>query len=186
MKTLASLIFFTLFAIQSVAQTVCLSIDEYKLYELIMEYRASKGLPKIPLSASLTIVAQTHGKDLMKNAPKAPCNMHSWSNQGKWTACCYTPDHKQAPAMWSKPKELTNYQGAGYEIAHWSSALATPQGALDGWKKSNGHNTVIINAASWKSKWNAIGIGIVGNYAVVWFGNEVDTAGEAKKCNETK
>jgi uncharacterized protein YkwD len=163
-------------------KTVCLSAEENKLYELIMQYRKTKNLPIIPLSASLTFVAQTHCKDLNENPPKEPCNMHSWSNKGKWKPCCYTPDHKNAAAMWSKPSELTNYKGNGYEISHWSSAGANAQESLNGWKRSNGHNTVIINAGIWNSKWNAIGIGIVDNYAVVWFGNETDTETTPSVC----
>lgn len=165
------------------SQTVCLSADENKLYELIMQYRASKGLAKIPLSPSLTFVAQTHCKDMTANPPVAPCNMHSWSNKGTWKACCYTPDHKQAAGMWSKPQELTSYQGNGYEISHGASGYSpTPASALEGWKNSSGHNAVMINAGIWKSTWNAIGIGMVGGYAVVWFGNEKDEAVEIKVC----
>jgi hypothetical protein len=39
-----------------------LSEEEQKLYDLVMEYRAAKGLPEILLSPSLTIVAQTQLK----------------------------------------------------------------------------------------------------------------------------
>lgn len=150
---------------------------EKELYKLIMDYRASKGLSNIPLSKSLTIVAKTHAADLdlYKMDEKKTCNMHSWSDKGKWTSCCYTDDHKRASCMWSKPSELTNYKGAGYEIAHWSSDPVTPSGALLGWQNSKGHNEVIVNKGIWKtSKWQAIGIGIKNNYAVVWFGEEAD------------
>lgn len=41
-----------------------ISDAEYELYELIMEYRAEKGLKRIPLSNALTFVAQTHCKDM--------------------------------------------------------------------------------------------------------------------------
>ncbi len=168
---------------QNNSQIVCLSSDENKLYELIMEYRASKGLAKIPLSPSLTFVAQTHCKDMTANPPVAPCNMHSWSNKGTWEACCYTPDHKQAAGMWSKPQELTSYQGNGYEISHGAWGYSpTPRSALEGWKNSSGHNAVMINSGIWKDPWNAIGIGMVGGYAVVWFGHEKDEADEIKVC----
>ena len=142
-----------------------------------MQYRKSLNLPSIPLSKSLTIVAQTHVKDLDTYKPdqKKSCNMHSWSDKGKWTSCCYTDDHKRASCMWSKPAELTNYKGVGYEIAHWSSSSVTPTGALKGWKNSKGHNEVLTNKGIWQNKeWQAIGIGIKNNYAVVWFGEEKD------------
>ena len=153
-----------------------LSNEESELYNLIMQYRHSQGLSKIPLSESLTFVAQTHVKDLVNNKPDlGNCNMHSWSNKGNWTPCCYTDDHARAKCVWLKPSELTSYKGYGYEISFWSSGEITAEGALDGWKKSSGHNALIINQDIWHdSNWKAIGIGIYKNYAVVWFGEERD------------
>jgi len=102
-----------------------LTQEETNLYNLIMQYRAEKGLPSIPLSTSLTFVAKTHAKDLDQYQPdKGNCNMHSWSNKGPWTPCCYTRDHAKAKCMWDKPKELTNYSGNGFEIAYWTSETA--------------------------------------------------------------
>ena len=151
-----------------------------------MEYRVSKGLGLIPLSGSLTIVAQTHVKDLKNNNPTNNlCNMHSWSSNGSWSSCCYTSDHKQASCMWNKPKELTSYKASGYEIAYGSSnARITAEDALNGWKNSSGHNAVIINQGIWTNKlWKAIGIGITDGYAVVWFGEDLDYA-ETPKLNQ--
>jgi hypothetical protein len=94
---------------------VCLSGEEKKLYDLIMAYRKSKKLPSIPLSQKLTVVAQIHAKDLAENyefSPKNKCNPHSWSEQGKWSPCCYS-NHEQASCMWVKPKEITGYSGEG-------------------------------------------------------------------------
>ena len=65
-----------------VASLACLTKEEKKLYDLIMEYRRSKNLEPIPLSESLTLVAQTHAKDLSENYKFDPgnrCNPHSWS-----------------------------------------------------------------------------------------------------------
>lgn len=171
--------------------SVCLSNSEMKLYNLVMEYRLQNGLPSIPLSASLCFVAQQHCKDLINNKPKTSvCNMHSWSSNGSWSSCCYTPNHKNAACMWNKPRELTNYKGNGYEIAFyvWSSASATytaePEEALKGWKGSPGHNDVIINKNIWKSaNWNSIGIGIYYGYATIWFGEEKDTETIPQVCN---
>ena len=168
---------FTLFTLilYSYGWSQTLTSAEKELYNLVMQYRSEKGLPIIPISSSLSFVAQTHVKDLTNNQPvQGNCNMHSWSNNGNWTACCYTPDHAAAECMWSKPSELTSYQGNGYEISYYSSGTITPIGALNAWKSSSGHNSVIINSGIWNSKWNAIGIGIYGNYAVIWFGNELD------------
>jgi len=153
------------------------SAEEMRLYELIMEYREEKGLPRIPISRSLTHVAQVHVKDLYEYSSsfEEQCNMHSWSDQGSWTPCCYTSDHAAASCMWNKPKELTSYTSEGYEIAYWRSNQLTPESALNGWKNSSGHNAVIINEGSWVNmEWKAIGIGIYRTYAVAWFGNKLD------------
>lgn len=175
MKKLLFLLF-ALLMIQTIGSCQVLSDEETKLYKLLMEYRREKGLPVIPLSKSLTKVAQIHVKDLNENYNRSStCNMHSWSNTGNWSACCYTSDHAQAQCMWNKPRELTSYKGNGYEIAHGSwGAAVDAQGALNGWKSSPGHNGVIINNGIWKDDWNAIGIGLSGGFSVVWFGNEAD------------
>ncbi len=176
MKQYLLLIFFFVITLTSYSQS--LTDEETKLYNLIMEYRKANGLPSIPISPSLTLVAQTHVKDLQQNHPDSePCNMHSWSSKGNWTPCCYTPDHAHAQCMWNKPRELTLYKGNGYEIAHWSSYNVTAEDALENWKNSSGHNAVILNQDIWSNTWNAIGIGINKNYAVVWFGNEKDKQG---------
>lgn len=165
-------------------QDSCLSKDEMKLYKLIMDYRKQKKLPSIPLSSSLTYVAKVHAQDLFDNKPeKGDCNTHSWSDKGKWTPCCYTPDHAKASCMWDKPRELTTYTGNGYEIAYWYSKDVIPELALKSWQGSKGHNPVIINQGVWKNqKWKAIGIGIYKNYACVWFGTEEDQNGKPKVC----
>jgi len=153
--------------------------EEAKLYSLLMNHRQEKGLPSIPLSSSLTHVAQTHARDLVDNYQFGDnsCNMHSWSDKGKWTPCCYTADHAQAACMWNKPGELTSYQGNGYEISYGGSKgyHATADLAFRAWKGSSGHYSTIVNEGIWKDvTWNAIGIGINKEYAVVWFGKEVD------------
>lgn len=168
---------------------VRLSEEELKLYNLIMEYREEKGLSHIPLSSSLTYVAQQHCRDLADNKPdrKEKCNPHSWSNKGEWKGCCYTVDHKNAECMWEKPGEMTNYTTEGYEIAAGSSDpefddyVMTAAYAVEGWKKSKHHNNVMINKGIWKdSEWKAIGIGIYKGFATVWFGTSVDEAGKPK------
>ena len=171
---------------EPVATEVCLSSEEKKLYDLIMEYRKSKKLPSIPLSSKLTLVAQTHAKDLSENYefnPKNKCNPHSWSDKGTWTSCCYTNDHKVASCMWVKPKEIAGYSGEGYEMAYYSSLGANAKEGIDGWKVSPGHNPLMVNSGTWsKMKWNAIGIGIYKEYGLVWFGALEDAEGGAKMC----
>src|SRR5687767_3387998 len=118
-------------------ESTCLSSEEKKLYDLMMAYRKAKGLAPIKLSAKLTQVAQIHARDLADNYqfdPKNKCNPHSWSSKGKWSSCCYTSDHKKAPCMWDKPKEIAGYTSPGYEIAYYSSAGASAIEGLEGWK----------------------------------------------------
>lgn len=156
---------------------VCLNAEEQKLYDLIMEYRTSKKLDRIPVSAKLTRVAQVHAKDLSENynPDNKNCNIHSWSKKGNWKACCYTPDHKEARCMWNKPREIAGYESNGFEVSYYSSKGASAAQGLAGWKISPGHNAVIVNEGTWKDvKWNAIGIGIYKEYGVVWFGELLD------------
>ena len=173
--------FVLLMALPMMAQ---LSQSEIELYQLIMEYRAENGLPKIPLSVSLTQVAQIHAKDVYEHFDEIPegCNAHSWSRHGSWTRCDYYPDHRNAKGMWSKPRELTEYEGNGYEIVHYfnppTSGVASPKGALKGWKSSPPHNATILNIGIWTdTEWAAIGVGMYKGVACVWFGEYTDPAG---------
>jgi uncharacterized protein YkwD len=160
---------------------ISLSREEMEMYQDINEYRAEKGLEAIPLSMSLTFVAQTHVWDLAENsAASGRCNLHSWSTKGSWSPCCYTGDIKRAPCMWNKARELTNYPDVAYEIAYWTNepldARAFAANALRKWKGSPEHNSVIINSREWRQlDWKAIGIGYYKGYMVVWFGAEPDT-----------
>ena len=84
--------------------------------------------------------------------------------------------------MWNKPKEISGYEGIGFEIAYYSSAGANAVEGLEGWKKSPGHNPVIVNLGTWsKTEWKAIGIGIYKEYGVVWFGEVEDNE---QPCNQ--
>lgn len=157
---------------------VCLSEEEKRLFDLIMDYRKSKGLKPLPYSAKLTKVAQAHVLDLTNNYDydtRGECNPHSWSDKGAWSSCCYTKDHAKKECMWDKPKEIANYEGEGYEIAYYSGGEANAVEGLEGWKQSPGHNPLLINSDSWsKIEWKAIGVGIYKHYAVVWFGEKED------------
>lgn len=160
------------------SRAMCLSAEEQKLYNHIIKYRKENKLKPIQLSSDLTEVAKIHAKDLHENHAfgETDCNMHSWSEKGNWTACCYTADHKDPNCMWDKPKELTGYAGQGYEISYYYSKGVTADDAIDGWKKSAAHNEVMINKGIWKqAEWNAIGVGIYETYATVWFGMVEDS-----------
>jgi uncharacterized protein YkwD len=177
--------------VNSKASTIeCLSETELQLATLINAYRAEKRLPAIELSASLCHVAHTHCLDLAEsNAYTGKCNLHSWSGNGKWTSCCYTPDHVHAACMWNKPRELTSYKGDGFEIAYFTTAVFESPSAyakeiLRSWKGSPGHNEIIINEGKWDNMdWKAMGVGIWQGYATVWFGTILDPAGKPEICN---
>lgn len=144
-------------------------------------YRSRRGLPAIPLSAHLTRVAEAHVADLEAHYPRGNagnCNMHSWSENGNWSPCCYTPDHARKECMWEKPREITGgaYDATGYEIVAYYSDAITPERALQIWQQSDGHHIMIINRGQWyDNTWRAMGAAMGEHYAVVWFGEEPDS-----------
>jgi len=156
------------------------SEDALILIDLLNEYRAGLGLAAIPPSSSLCIVGDAHVADLANHNPAASssCNLHSWSDAGPWSSCCYTSDHAQAECMWNKPSELTDYPGPGFEnAAGGAGAELLPHEALHAWQTSSGHNEVMTNSGVWAdSTWKAVGAGIDGGYAVLWFGEQSDPA----------
>lgn len=166
------------------ADTLTLNEAEIELAKQINDYRRSRDLSPIALSASLSLVARVHVVDLSENyAYGKSCNLHSWSSSGYWSSCCYTSDHRRAACMWNKPRELTDYKGDGYEIAfysnyEYSSVAGQIADAISGWKSSRGHNELIVNKGKWTtSEWKAMGVGVHGGFIVVWFGEQVDQSG---------
>jgi len=153
------------------------SAIELDLYERVNAYRTANALPSVPLSPSLSRVARLHAEDqVAHHASFEPqCNLHSWSDAGAWTPCCYTSDHAEAECMWDKPRELTDYPGNGYEI----SSLGPPdaEGHLAGWQSSEPHDDVIMQRPPWTEPWLAMGVGVAGSHANIWFGREADPAG---------
>lgn len=170
----------------------CLSSEEIALARLINAYRSRHGLSAIPLSRSLTQVAQWHVIDLQqhrpaqrKNSAGKPCTLHSWSDQGIWKPVCYTPDHASAAGMWNKPREITanRYSGNGYEIAYWNAKRVTASRAFTRWRESLLHREVILEQGGWAGRgWQAMGVGVSLHYAVVWFGERSDPQGEVFPC----
>jgi len=146
--------------------------DAAALVKLINDYRASIKLPRIPVSAAMTKVAEAHVRDLNENKPVTEsCNMHSWSKKGSWSACCYDSSKEAAKCMWQKPKEIAGYKGNGYEIAATASGI-TAEKALDLWQNSPAHHHVMINKEQWNKPWLALGVAVEGDYAVAWFGEK--------------
>ena len=161
--------------VESGPTAIELNSAEEELYKRIMEYRKANGLPEIPVSKSLSFVAKLHVRDLESHNVPTSSNAHSWSSNGPWQSVNYTPDHRHAKLRWAKPRELTKYTGNGYEIVYMNSASARVQDAFVAWRASKSHDTVMLNQDGWRRiNWNAIGVGIFGRYAAVWFGEEMD------------
>src|ERR1700761_2977832 len=168
---------------------------------LINQYRQRYGLPPIPVSPSMTLVAEAHALDTAsepdggysfsrgRDRRGVPCHSHSWSSRGPWRAVCYAIDESNADAMWSKPREITHglYQGDGFEIEYQTTGQVTARDAMEGWIESPEHLEVILergawNAAYWRSEgyrdshWHAMGVAVAGYHAFVWFGKDPDPA----------
>ncbi len=167
----------------------CMNNDEYKLFMLINEFRNENELSVIPLSASLSFVARTHAKDIFTYHPDTSiCNLHSWSDKGNWTACCYNKYVQNQECMWEKPIEITNYNDKGYELIFYENDnTVKPENVINLWKRVKASSEMILTSGKWKNfDWNAIGIGIFEGYAIVWFGEKADKEDEIKFCNPSK
>ncbi len=191
--TLLSALLITVNTSLSQAQTkipdnFCISQAEVNLYNQINDYRKALNLPKVPLSKSLSYVAQQHITDLLKNKPDTnACSFHSWSDKGKWAACCYKGGVKNKKCMQEKPRELTDYPGNGYEIVYWENKDATADNAFDQWRTVTASRSLITNFKEWEDfSWKAMGVAIEKNFAIVWFGEEVDPETETKVCGSGK
>ncbi|NET49544.1 MAG: hypothetical protein F6K09_12670 [Merismopedia sp. SIO2A8] len=145
-------------------------VEEARLYRQINQYRAENGVPPIPPSQSLSLVANRHVLDLKENIGELT---HSWSD-----ADYDNNDSSTWVTMWEAPQRLgTEYDDNGFENAFFSSAGATAAAALEGWQNSDGHNDVLLNLDVWSdSEWQALGIGIYEEYAVMWVGESIDPA----------
>ncbi|MBN1939701.1 MAG: hypothetical protein JW843_08945 [Candidatus Aminicenantes bacterium] len=164
-----------------------LSAAECDLAALINAARVEAGLPAVPVTVSLTKTARLHVADLNANRPDTgadarsqACNLHSWSANGAWTPVCYTADHHYSSLMWNKPREITGvYDDNGYEIAHGGGMPVTPSGAMNGWLSSPAHLDVIMERSIWEGCfWKSLGVAVEGQYAVAWFGEDPDPAGD--------
>lgn len=169
--------------------------EEIQLANLLNEYRQQNGLAAIPMSPSLSLVANRHVRDLSENIGSLT---HDWSDckistlgtdsSQQIAALRYSvkpelrlksPSANQGwECMWNAPQRLgTDYPGRGYENAYWSSGRSSADGAFRSWQNSPLHNNVIVNRGMWVDRrWQALGIGIYDQYAVMWVGEEIDPA----------
>lgn len=164
----------------------CPSPEEKKLYNLLTEYRINKQLPAISLSQALSYVARVHAVDLAQNRPDfGGCNPHSWSDKGQWKACCYAEDENRIACMTLKPKELTSYKSKAFEAVYSGTEDATATDAFDLWKEVSLINDLLLNTGKWTKPWLAVGVGIYGQYACIWFGEGVDISNGLSACADT-
>ena len=163
-----------------------LTATEALLVQKIEEYRAQNGLPSIPVSRSLSIVAARHDEDMLYNLGGYQIGIPGQNNAHGWSDAAYNAlDSSTYSAVWTAPQRLgTAYTGNGYEIltgylAPFSATVTiTPDVALNSWKGSPAHNNVILNLDVWKNiTWTAIGVGMQNGVASIWFGADADPAG---------
>lgn len=157
------------------------TLREAELVERVNEYRRQVGKPEFSVSKSLTEVARAHVKDSetykpyeAKDRRGIKGNLHSWSANGNWSPVVYTPDHTFASGMWDKPREITSYQGDGFEIS--AMGYGSPEEFLEGWKSSPSHNKVIVGDKGWDDL-KVMGVGIGNSFSHIWFGKDEDPAG---------
>jgi hypothetical protein len=165
-------------------EVFCLTQDEMILYNLVNDLRKQNKLSVIPLSKSLSEVSRIHIDDLLSWKPQDQgCNLHSWSDKGKWSPCCGGKDPLSSKCMAVKPAELTTYPGSGYELIYWDEEKAVPTEAFKLWQDVNASKEMILNKGKWLSyKWKALGIGIKNGYAVIWLGDKPDIASNISIC----
>jgi uncharacterized protein YkwD len=149
--------------------------EEQELQRLINQYRAQYQLPYIPLSPSLSIVANRHLRDLQENAQFYSRTGQNW--RFGWSNCPFDGKNPSTfNCMWTAPQRLkTAYPGKGYEMICGGLGKISAETALNCWRRSAANNEVILNQGSWLNyQWKAIGIALDKGYAVLWFGQEFD------------
>jgi hypothetical protein len=163
---------------------ICLTKEEYRLYSMINEYRTQKGLDIIPISKSLCYVAKIHARDLFINHPDTSfCSLNSWSDKGKWTACCHSKYAPNPSCIVNKPAELTKYTGEGHELSYWDSEQPNPDTVFNFWISIDQAREVLLNQKKWSYfNWKALGVGLYKGYACVWVGEVIDIEPEPTLC----
>ncbi len=141
------------------------SPDEKALFEAVNKYRSDNGLQPITLSVGLSILGNRRVLDLKQNMRTLT---HSWSN------CPYeVNDEKTWPCLLDSPTRLnTGYKGQAYETLYRSSRKVDPAAAIEAWKKSSLHTSIILNKGMFaEMQWDGMGVAIDGQFAALWFGH---------------
>ncbi|MDZ7907474.1 MAG: hypothetical protein U5N10_04105 [Gemmobacter sp.] len=159
-----------------------LSLEEFKLYKLVSQYRAQFGLDPIPLSQALTITAGRHAMDTVHNILIPNLDQPEGANLHSWSDAPYFGDHRDPAVMWEAPARIgTGFTGFGYEISVYIGGRGSVEQALKLWQGSPGHDAVMTNSDIWSQlKFNAMGVGIerAGGETImhIWFSDSADIA----------
>ncbi len=162
----------------------CVSQEEMILFNLVNDLRKQSKLSVIPLSGSLSLVSRIHIENLLTWKPQeSGCNLNSWTEGPGWSSCCSNKDPQGIRCMNSKPSEITDYTGKGYELVYWEEESASAIEAFELWKQVQASREMILNKGKWQSKeWKAMGIGIKNGYAVLWMGDKNDKPSNILIC----
>merc|ERR1719450_255778 len=138
----------------------------------INQARTQGGLPALGCDQGMRNVANSHVKDNQQARQQglkldSKCNLHSWQVSN---ACCYTSNHKNPNCMWKKPEQLYGDKRPGYEISAAGSGIFTDDKIMDLWRKSPGHNGVIMGQGGW-NKLKKVGCSHDSSNAHCWFAN---------------
>jgi hypothetical protein len=172
------------FLVKAQVPDLCITKDEYRLYSLVNDARAKKGLPVIPISRSLCYVAKIHARDLFHNNPDTSyCSLNSWSDQGPWTPCCHSKFNPAPTCIVSKPSELTKYTGEGHELCFWDSGTLNSDTVMRFWLSVDPSREILLNEKKWVYfNWKAMGVGIYKGYVCLWLGEVLDSLPEPTLC----
>ena len=154
-----------------------LSQVEAEMIRIVNDYRIQNGTSPLEPHPGLNRVANRHLADLEQNFQNLT---HSWSN------CPYDiADRKTWPCITGAPVRLgTGYAGNGFEnLFRVAAGSATPSAAVEVWKKSPPHNSLMLNLGVWSQiRFDAIGVAIRGQWAALWVGYG---SGSAQRPTET-
>jgi len=172
------------YAQKEIPADFCISSEEMQLFNFINSIREEYGKKTVNLSASLSVVAKTHVKDLLENHPDTSiCNLSSWSDKGAWSSCCYNSYIPRPECMKKKPKELTPYPYYGYELVSYFEDDYSFDSLQPIWSDTKELLDMILTRGKWeKKRWIVAGVGINNHYVSVWFGQRADTQKVPKIC----
>jgi hypothetical protein len=144
--------------------------NELQLSEAINKYRTKNKLGELQLSPSLSFVAKTHLNDIRLNSKdEQGCNLNSWSDKGNWKPCCFNAKLKSMDLMTSKPSEITDFRGKGFEIVIAAKKGISTKDLVGLWFNAQTTQDFLMNAGKWSNhSWQSIGVSIYKNFASIW------------------